>query len=153
MKQLTQPQLIHLVTSVIKGENAAFAFNALMMNATSIFEMCGNKLLRISIASTLREVFSRIMVDLIDKGDFKLEGGLSETLIHVVEEGPLYAGDLIAPSIRDDLLKAGLVCMVPVKGEDGFTAATHAGKLLYLKVFQADTIKEAMEKRKAGFVH
>lgn len=152
MKQLSQPQIINRVASLIKGENAAFAFNALLMNATGIFESCGNKLLRLSIASTMREVFHRIMLDLIDKGDFKLNGNLSETLIHVVEEGPVYAGDLIAPSIRDDLLKAGLVCMVPVKGEDGFTAATHAGKLLYLKTFQADTIKEAMEKRKAGFI-
>ena len=150
MKALNQSQLINRIAALIKGQNAPHSINALLVNLSGIFETCTNTLLRISVSSSLNELALRFTNDLIAKGDFTLSPELLETLVQIVEEGPVWDGDIIAPSLRNDLLKAGLVVRVPVKGEEGFSAASHAGKLLYLKLFAADTIPEAIAKRKAS---
>lgn len=150
MKALNQSQIVNRIASLIKGQNAPHVINALLVNLSGIFETCTNTLLRISISSSLNELAFRFTQDLIAKGDFALTPELAETLIHIVEEGPVFDGDIISPSVRNDLMKAGLVIRVPVKGDDGHSAASQAGKLLYLKMFAADTIPEAIAKRKAS---
>lgn len=82
----------------------------------------------------------------------RLSGGALDTLIALVERGPLWDGDVPSKAGRDDLLTAGLAVRVVVNGEDGWQAATYAGKDAYKAAYpgpdgQADTIREARANR------
>ena len=77
-----------------------------------------------------------------------MRGAELDTLIALVEHGPLWDGDVPSKAGRDALIAQGLAVRVVVKGEDGWQAATYAGRDAYKAHFsgpdgQADTIKEA----------
>jgi hypothetical protein len=75
-----------------------------------------------------------------------------ETLIALVESGPLWDGDVPSKTGRDSLIEKGLAVRVVVRGEDGWQAATYAGRDAYKALYPgpdgpADTIKEAQVNR------
>ncbi|MGC4076250.1 MAG: hypothetical protein QM702_04310 [Rubrivivax sp.] len=75
-----------------------------------------------------------------------------DTLIALVEQGPLSDGDVPSKQGRDSLMQRGLAAKVVVKGEDGWQAATYAGRDTYKALYQgpdgpADTIAEAKVNR------
>lgn len=81
-----------------------------------------------------------------------MTGAEKETLIALVEQGPLWDGDVPSKTGRDALLAQGLAVRVVVKGEDGWQAATYAGRDAYREMLPgpdgpADTIKEAKVNR------
>lgn len=83
-----------------------------------------------------------------------MNGACIDTLIALVERGPLWDGDVPSKSGRDDLIERGLAQRVVVRGEDGWTAATYAGRDAYKAHFPgpdgpADTVAEAKVNRLA----
>ena len=77
-----------------------------------------------------------------------MTGAEKDTLIALVEAGPLWDGDVPSKAGRDALIASGLAARVIVRGEDGWQAATYAGRDAYRQMFPgpdgpADTIKEA----------
>lgn len=77
-----------------------------------------------------------------------LNGAEIDTLVALVEAGPLWDGDLPSKAGRDSLIARGLAVRVVVRGEDGWQAATYAGRDAYLAHYPgpdgpADTIREA----------
>lgn len=50
-----------------------------------------------------------------------------EALRQLVEQGPVWDGDVLSKSARDDLLQCGLASRACVKGEQGFTVANYRG--------------------------
>jgi len=75
-----------------------------------------------------------------------------ETLVALVELGPLWDGDVPSKAGRDRLLSSGLAVRVVVNGEDGWQAATYAGRDAYKALFTgpdgtADTMHEAKVNR------
>jgi hypothetical protein len=77
-----------------------------------------------------------------------MSGAEIDTLIALVERGPLWDGDVPSKAGRDSLIAQGLAVRVVVKGEDGWQAATYAGRDAYRALYpgpdgQADTINEA----------
>jgi hypothetical protein len=77
-----------------------------------------------------------------------MSGAEIDTLIALVECGPLWDGDVPSKAGRDSLIAQGLAVRVVVKGEDGWQAATYAGRDAYRALYpgpdgQADTINEA----------
>lgn len=61
----------------------------------------------------------------------KLTGGMLDTLIALVEEGPLWAGDVPSKVGRDRLIAEDLAVPILVKGEEGHTAANYKGRDAY----------------------
>lgn len=81
-----------------------------------------------------------------------MTGAEIDTLIALVEQGPLWDGDVPSKAARDALIAAGLAVRVVVKGEDGWQATTYVGRDAYKTLFPgpdgpADTIKEAKVNR------
>lgn len=81
-----------------------------------------------------------------------MRGAELDTLIALVERGPLWDGDLPSKTGRDCLIERGLAVRVVVSGEDGWQAATYAGRDAYKALYPgpdgpADTIKEAKVNR------
>ena len=81
-----------------------------------------------------------------------LTGAEKDTLIALVEQGPLWDGDVPSKQGRDSLVQRGLAARVVVKGEDGWQAATYAGRDAYKALYPgpdgpADTINEAKANR------
>lgn len=81
-----------------------------------------------------------------------LTGAEKDTLIALVERGPLWDGDVPSKTGRDALIAQGLAVRVVVKGEDGWQAATYAGRDAYKALYPgpdgpADTIREAKVNR------
>ncbi len=74
-----------------------------------------------------------------------MRGAELDTLIALVEQGPLWDGDLPSKTGRDCLIERGLAVRVVVKGEDGWQAATYAG--YPGPDGPADTIREAKVNR------
>jgi hypothetical protein len=77
-----------------------------------------------------------------------MTGAEIDTLIALVQQGPLWDGDVPSKAGRDALLAQGLAVRVVVKGEDGWQAATYAGRDAYKALYPgpdgpADTISEA----------
>ena len=84
----------------------------------------------------------------------KLTGAEIDTLIALVESGPLEDGDVPSKTGRDSLLRRGLAVCVIVRGQDGFQAATYSGRDAYQVLFPgpdgpADSIREAKSNRLA----
>lgn len=78
-----------------------------------------------------------------------MTGGQIDTLVALVENGPCWDGDVPSKSARDELIDLGLAIRVVVKGEDGHTAATYAGRDVYCKHFgNMDTIAQSKAYRK-----
>jgi hypothetical protein len=81
-----------------------------------------------------------------------LSGAELDTLIALVERGPLWDGDVPSKSGRDGLISRGLAVKVVVNGTDGWQAATYNGRDAYKAHFPgpdgvADTIHEARVNR------
>lgn len=80
----------------------------------------------------------------------KLTGGATDTLIGLIEHGPLWDGDLPSKGGRDDLIRLGLATRIFVSGSDGYQAATPMGAEVYRRMFgNTETVREAMENRRA----
>jgi len=84
-----------------------------------------------------------------------MTGAEIDTLVALVERGPLWDGDVPSKSGRNDLIDRGFATRVVVAGCDGYTAATYAGRDAYKRHFgtalggDADTIAEAKANRLA----
>lgn len=71
------------------------------------------------------------MTDLIHCIDFaKSNSHLHEQLYALHKNGPVWDGDIISKSDRDELLDIGACSKVSVKGEQGYNACTYFGKNL-----------------------
>lgn len=77
----------------------------------------------------------------------ELSGGEVDTLIALVEYGPLGDGDVPSKAARDELIRRGLAVRVVVKAHDGFTAATYQGREAYTARYGGDTLTEAQWNR------
>lgn len=71
-----------------------------------------------------------------------------DTLVALIENGPLWDGDVPSKSGRNGLIESGCAVRVISKGEDGYTAATYLGRELYKAHFGGDTLNEAIANRK-----
>lgn len=82
-----------------------------------------------------------------------MTGAELDTLVALVERGPLWDGDVPSKAGRDALIDGGLAVRVMVNGNDGHTAATYAGRDAYKQHFgtalggSADTVAEAKANR------
>lgn len=81
-----------------------------------------------------------------------MRGAEIDTLVALVERGPLWDGDVPSKAGRDALIDAGLAVRVVVNGEDGWQAATYAGRDAYKAMYPgpdgpADTMAEAKVNR------
>lgn len=73
--------------------------------------------------------------ELVHMIDFaRTNRALHEPLYQLHHKGPVWDGDVISKSARDELLDIGACAKVCVKGEDGFNACTYFGQHL-LRVF------------------
>lgn len=84
-----------------------------------------------------------------------LTGAEIDTLIALVEQGPLWDGDVPSKAGRDGLINKGLAVRIVANGQDGFQAATYAGRDAYKARYpgvdgEADTMSEAKANRKAA---
>ncbi len=83
----------------------------------------------------------------------KLDGGELDTLIALVESGPLWDGDVPSKAARDSLIARGFAVRIMFKCSDGYQAATYAGRDAYKEHFgNADTVAEARSNRYAAQV-
>lgn len=83
-------------------------------------------------------------------GSDNREGFCYDTLIALVEKGPVWDGNIPSKAGRDQLIDLGMAVRVIFKGEDGFTAATYLGSQLYKYCHgNASTIEEAKATRLA----
>lgn len=81
--------------------------------------------------------------------DNELDGGQIDTLIALVEVGPLWDGDVPSKRGRDSLVAQGLAAHILMKGLDGYTAATYAGRDVYKRRYgDKATLREAMQWRR-----
>jgi hypothetical protein len=71
-----------------------------------------------------------------------LDKRLHEQLQQLVN-GPVWDGDVIAKSYRDELIELGLAVRVCCKGEDGFTGARYIAKTVCKKIEEIRTGKIA----------
>lgn len=80
-------------------------------------------------------------------------GAEIDTLIALIERGPLQHGYEPSKSARDSLIERGLAVSIVCKLEDGWTAATLAGRNAYKARYgtalggAADTMREAKAMR------
>ena len=79
----------------------------------------------------------------------QLTSSETETLIALIENGPLWDGDVPCKSGRDSLVKKGLAEKIIVKGEDGYQAATYRGREQYTQLYGGKSLQEAIEQRRA----
>lgn len=89
-----------------------------------------------------------------DKPDAGMTGAEIDTLIALVECGPLFDGDVPSKAGRDALLHRGYAVRIVVHGSDGYQAATYRGRDAYKAMYPgpdgpADTIAEARVNRAA----
>lgn len=76
---------------------------------------------------------------------------LRDSLIALLETGPLWDGDVPSKSGRDELIEMGLAVRIVSKAEDGYTACTYKGARIYCHMYGADTIHEAKKNREVTF--
>lgn len=80
-----------------------------------------------------------------------MTGAQTDTLVALVENGPLWDGDVPSKAGRDDLIAQGLAVRVVMRLQDGYTAATQAGAAKYKEIFgNEDTLEQAKAFRKAS---
>lgn len=61
--------------------------------------------------------------------------GQLDTLVALVEKGPLFDGDVTSKTSRNELIDCGLASRIINKGEQGYQAATYKGSTLYCEIF------------------
>jgi len=85
-----------------------------------------------------------------------LSGAELDTLVALIECGPCEDGDVPSKNGRDSLISRGYAVRIVIKKQDGYTAATYAGRDAYKTAFgtsmggAADTIAEAFANRIAS---
>lgn len=73
-----------------------------------------------------------------------ITGAQLDTLIALIERGPVEDGDLPSKSARDQLILSGDAARCVVNCTQGFQVATYKGSLLYMKIFgNSDSLQEA----------
>lgn len=71
-------------------------------------------------------------------------GAMLDTLVAMIEQGPLWDGNVPSKIGRNELVALGLGARVLRKGEDGFTGATYLALEVYCHYFgKSDTVAEA----------
>jgi len=86
----------------------------------------------------------------LEEIDPRYRGAAIDTLVALVERGPLEDGDVPSKTGRNVLCELGLASKIIVKGQDGYQAATYEGREAYCEYFgQSDYINEATAFRKA----
>lgn len=86
----------------------------------------------------------------------ELTGAEIDTLIAMIERGPLEDGDVPSKNGRDSLIERGFAVRIVIKMQDGYTAATYAGRDAYKQRYgtslggSADTMREAYANRMAA---
>jgi hypothetical protein len=86
----------------------------------------------------------------------ELSNGAKDTLIYMVESGPVEDGMEVCKKGRDALIALGLAIRIVMGGRDGYTAATYLGRDTYTALFPcadgscADTIQQATSNRLAA---
>lgn len=84
-----------------------------------------------------------------------MTGAELDTLISLIERGPLEDGDVPSKCGRDSLIEKGLAVRIVVQLQDARTAATYKGRDAYCEYFgtamggKADTMREAKAMREA----
>jgi len=85
--------------------------------------------------------------------EIMLSGACVDTLVALVEKGPVWDGNIPSKSGRDDLIDRGLAVRVVANTadegwSDGYTAATYAGRDAYKAYFgNSSTMSEARDYR------
>lgn len=79
----------------------------------------------------------------------ELPAPLIDTMIALVENAPVFDGDVPSKCARDALIDMGYAMRTIKDGEEGYQVATEEGIKAYLKYFGADSIHEAQTIRKA----
>lgn len=84
-----------------------------------------------------------------------MTGAELDTLIALIEHGPLEDGEVPSKAGRDSLIEKGLAVRIVVRLQDARTAATYKGRDAYCEYFgtamggKADTMREAKAMRDA----
>ena len=76
-----------------------------------------------------------------------LTGAEIDTLVAMVERGPLQAGGLPSKAGRDGLLALGFAAEVVIDKDYWYYAATPKGLEWYLDRYKADNIRDARDNR------
>ena len=76
-----------------------------------------------------------------------LSGAEIDTLIAIVERGPLRDGGLPSKVGRNGLLSSGLIAQVVIDKDYWFYAATPSGLEWYLTRYKADNIRDGKDNR------
>lgn len=83
----------------------------------------------------------------VNRGEFCFD-----TLCALVEQGPVWDGNIPSKSGRNALIERGYAVRVINNGEEGFTAATPTGMQLYINhVLPGASLKEAIARRKTNW--
>jgi len=64
-----------------------------------------------------------------------------ETLYQLIYNGPVWDGDILSKTARDDLFKLGLAGRAHVKGEQGYSVANYLGCAVLMAVNRIDNDK------------
>lgn len=72
-----------------------------------------------------------------------------DTLVALVENGPLWDGDIPSKQGRDELIKLGFAVKIIAHSQEGYQAATQAGSEYYIKHFAGANLIDAKIKRKS----
>lgn len=80
------------------------------------------------------------------KGHVDMSGAMIDTLVALVERGPVYIGNIPSKAGRLDLIRADLAL-----ADDDYTAATTLGREVYIELWGqgSNDINEAIALRKA----
>jgi hypothetical protein len=79
-----------------------------------------------------------------------LAGGWAETIITLIERGPVDDGDIPSKVARDELVSRGFAARVIVNQKEAGNVATYAGRELYKQLVDAPSLAEAIAKRQAN---
>lgn len=82
-------------------------------------------------SETIWPQFIPVSNEKLPKSSNNRKGWCYDTLKALVEEGPLWDGDVPSKAGRDDLIDRGWAVRVRLGGYDGYTAATYAGSDLF----------------------
>jgi hypothetical protein len=79
----------------------------------------------------------------------ELPSGWTDTLIALIEKGPVYDGNIPSKVARDALIERGFAAYVIIGQQEGGCVATYYGRELYCQLVDAPSLKEAIAKRQA----
>lgn len=79
-----------------------------------------------------------------------LPSGWAETIMLLVEQGPVDDGDVPSKTARNALIHRGFATKVIVGQQEAGNVATYHGRDLYCQLVDAFPLKEAIAKRRAN---